>query len=65
MNWGEIFIQSYIIFVGLVGIITISIFLTNEKGGLKNSLIILLLSGLVVSSLMIGSGIWFLVKELM
>ena len=64
MNWGEIFIQSFIVLVGLISIITLTKFLIDEIK-LRSSVIILCIAGLVVASLMLGSGVWFLVKELM
>ena len=63
MNWGEIFIQSFIVLIGLISIITLTKFLIEEIK-LKSSIIILCIAGLVAASLMLGSGIWFLANEL-
>lgn len=63
MNWGEIFIQSFIVLIGLISIIALTKFLIDEIK-LKSPVIILCIAGLVAASLMLGSGIWFLVKEL-
>ena len=63
MNWGEIFIQGFIVFIGLISIITLTRFLIDEIK-LKSPVIILCIVGLVAASLMLGSGIWFLLKEL-
>ena len=64
MNWEEVFIQSFIILIGLIGVITLIKFLIEEIK-LKSSIIILCIAGLVASCLMLGSGIWFLVRELL
>lgn len=67
MNWGEIFIQSFIIVIGLISIITLTQFMIVElkKDYRSNVLLILCYSGLIAASLMLASGVWFLVKELM
>ena len=67
MNWGEIFIQSFIIVVGLISIIALIKFMIVEfkKDYRSNALLILCYSGLILASLMLSSGVWFLVKELM
>ena len=67
MNWGEIFIQSFIIVVGLISIIALIKFMIVElkKNYRSNVLLILCYSGLILASLMLSSGVWFLVKELM
>jgi hypothetical protein len=63
MNWGEIFIQSFIVLIGLISVITLTKFLIEEIK-LKSSVIILCIAGLVAACLMLGSGIWFLATEL-
>ena len=66
MNWGEIFIQSFITVIGLISIITLTKFMIVElkKDYRSNVLLILCYSGLISASLMLASGVWFLVKEL-
>lgn len=67
MNWGEIFIQSFIAVIGLISIISLTKFMIVElkKDYRSNTLLILCYSGLILASLMLASGVWFLVKELM